>query len=210
MEDWIKFKECVGFIKQFEKKYGCYGLIPFDAVERAKKYVVESIVNRILTKHGITNVEVKIDVDDVDEKVIEDKLRDVIENADDIALKQIVKKLKGFVEVKGRKITTKLHFIEHYYEWGTAYQPDWFSSEIVIALDMLISIALRYAKPRNVETTWISNIVYNLITLPTTLTNNDERVEKIKIFKNGRMEIYFWKEAYAYKIKHIIESKGDV
>lgn len=229
-----KLREGVNRINDIYKKESGYDfhLISEYSVEQmikeARSQLVELAVKKTLEKYNIHNVSVsvedkeKFEEGEFDEKCIENYIvKRYIGNADELAFKEIVsqarellpalwdgidrKELKVEDIVKNKKLVLRVY-------WNYEFL-DWRCCGYINALDKLINIIIKGEKPSCVSA-GMGDMVYSASTHSADFAQakpyvyDNGVVKSLRIYKNGKLEVQFYREEDAKKVAEVLVSNN--
>ncbi len=192
-------------------------------IKKAKSELVSLAIKNTLSKHNILNVTVSdkdresLEKKDFDEKAIEEYIvENYVKKADELAFKEILSQARellprfweGFKPrkptineiVKNKKLILKVYW---YYT-----VIDWRDIGHINALDKLTRIVLRNIKPTQAigRMGEIVDMVdrYNDFAQAKLYEYGNGIIKSFRIYKNGKLEVLFYKEEDAKKIAEIL------
>jgi len=214
-KDWEKYsKSTLYLINEYVLK---------QEIKKAKSELVSQVIKNTFNKHNIMNVSVSdkdresLEEKDFDEKAIEKYIvENYVKKADELAFKEILsqaRKLlpkfwKGYKPrkptvneiVKNRKLILEVYW---YY-----LIIDWRNIDYINALDKLTRIVLRNIKPTQAigRMGEIVNMIdrYNDFAQAKLYEYGNGIIKSFRIYKNGKLEVLFYKKEDARKIAEIL------
>jgi len=210
--------------EEFKAIYGdsYFGLVSSynlnQLVEKAKDRLIGFAVYRVLEKYGITNIKVEdkdvleLSEGDFDEEKIEEYMVEkYVKNADEIAFSQMLHRIVYLLPVLPKPATSKdilngrkLILRVRWDVWDKNLTHE--SIGAIRTLEKIIKVVLGGERASTVSDMGIAEMIKSFRTImkpynqARTYEINNDYIEKIRIYKNGKLEITFKMRRYAYKI----------
>jgi len=197
-------------------------------VQEAKSCLIDLVIEQTLDKHGIRNVIVSdrdkesLEKKDFDERDIEEYITEkYIKRADELAFKEILSQAKTLLPrfwegyeprkptiddiVNGKKLILKVYWHYSTLDWGVC--------EYINALEKLIWIAIKNKKPSQ-AVGYMGGVVnrvgnYDNFGQAKRYEYDNGIIKSFRIYKNGKLEIQFYKEKDARKVAELLISDNN-